>query len=83
MGGYANVAFGPILAGAWEQSAMKRKYPTLEQVEDMDANSQGFCTACGEIQDGCEPDARNYVCESCNLPEVYGAGELAIEGWVK
>jgi len=25
----------------------------------------GFCLACGERQDGCEPDARNYECECC------------------
>lgn len=39
----------------------------------------GFCTACGEEQCGCEPDARGYVCESCGKPRVYGAEELLME----
>lgn len=36
----------------------------------------GFCTACGEEAEGCEPDARDYTCESCDEPAVYGAVEL-------
>ena len=32
----------------------------------------GFCKACGSEQGGCEPDARNYECESC--------GEIAVDG---
>jgi hypothetical protein len=40
----------------------------------------GFCKACGEEQYFCEPDARNYTCESCGESEVFGAEELLIEG---
>ena len=40
----------------------------------------GFCTCCGEEADGCEPDARDYVCELCGEPAVYGAAELIIMG---
>ena len=36
----------------------------------------GFCTACGADADGCEPDAREYICETCEAPAVYGAEEL-------
>ncbi len=36
----------------------------------------GFCTACGEDADGCEPDARKYECEACGEKQVYGAEEL-------
>ena len=36
----------------------------------------GFCVACGNEQDGCEPDARNYECEGCGAKAVYGAEEL-------
>lgn len=43
--------------------------------------STGFCTKCGESQDGCEPDACNYECESCGAREVYGAEELMIMGY--
>lgn len=35
----------------------------------------GFCKSCGASQGGCEPDARNYRCESCGMSEVYGAEE--------
>lgn len=36
----------------------------------------GICINCGSDQDGCEPDARKYVCESCDSKSVYGAQEL-------
>jgi hypothetical protein len=38
----------------------------------------GFCKECGHEQDGCEPDARNYKCESCGAMAVYGAEEMLI-----
>jgi hypothetical protein len=38
--------------------------------------SVGFCTACGNEQGGCEPDARRYRCEACDERAVYGAEEL-------
>ena len=54
----------------------------LEAVREQmfgDGNT-GFCTACGQEADGCEPDARNYPCESCGEHEVYGASELLMMG---
>ena len=42
-------------------------------------DNPGFCKACGEEQEGCEPDARNYTCESCGLPQVFGASELLFD----
>lgn len=36
----------------------------------------GFCLSCGEEAYGVEPDARGYICESCEAPEVYGAEEI-------
>ena len=36
----------------------------------------GICIACGEEQEGVEPDARKYECESCGANKVYGAEEL-------
>ncbi len=36
----------------------------------------GICIACGDDADGCEPDARNYTCESCGEAQVFGAEEL-------
>jgi len=38
----------------------------------------GFCLACGEEADGCEPDARGYECEVCGESAVYGAEEVLI-----
>ncbi len=38
----------------------------------------GFCLACGELADGCEPDAREYECECCGDFTVYGAEELLL-----
>jgi len=40
-------------------------------------DNPGFCLACGEEADECEPDARRYECESCGERRVYGAEELA------
>jgi hypothetical protein len=39
-------------------------------------DNPGFCLACGEEADNCEPDARKYECEHCGAHEVYGAEEL-------
>jgi hypothetical protein len=55
---------------------------TLERVEEAVKESMfglgnpGFCRACGEDADGCEPDARNYECEGCGENEVFGAEEF-------
>lgn len=38
----------------------------------------GFCLICGNEQDGCEPDAENYACESCGAEQVFGAEQLLI-----
>lgn len=55
---------------------------TIERVSDatrrqmFDLDNPGFCIACGEEADGCEPDARRYECEFCGENKVYGAAEL-------
>jgi hypothetical protein len=41
-------------------------------------DNPGFCLSCGLEQDGCEPDARRYQCESCGEHTVYGAEELLL-----
>lgn len=56
--------------------------PSIELCMAMDAESQGFCLACGEVQEGCEPDADKYVCDCCGAPKVYGAAQLVIMGLV-
>ena len=42
-------------------------------------DNPGICIACGADQEGCEPDARNYECESCGELRVFGAEELLME----
>jgi hypothetical protein len=39
-------------------------------------DNPGFCIACGNEQEGCEPDARKHKCEACGERQVYGAAEL-------
>lgn len=41
-------------------------------------DNPGFCVACGEDAEGCEPDARRYPCECCEEEAVYGAQELLL-----
>ena len=38
----------------------------------------GFCLICGCEAYGVEPDARNFVCESCGADTVFGIEELII-----
>jgi hypothetical protein len=41
-------------------------------------DNPGFCLICGNEAEGVEPDTRNYVCDSCGAPQVFGADELLI-----
>lgn len=41
-------------------------------------NQVGFCLACSNEQDGCEPDMRKGICDACDAPKVYGCEELLI-----
>ena len=50
--------------------AVERRITTLD--------NPGFCLICGNEQDGCEPDARNYECEACGAEQVFGADELLL-----
>ena len=60
------------------------KHPSITLDRLMDAverrvtglDNPGFCLSCGEEQDGCEHDAREYECESCGERKVFGAEEL-------
>lgn len=57
----------------------------IERVEELarlqmfGTENPGICKACGNEQEGCEPDARNYVCEACDARQVFGAEELLRE----
>ena len=54
--------------------------PSLSEVEEMSADNQGFCLACGAVQEGVEPDACKHECDECGALKVYGAEELALMG---
>lgn len=62
-------------------------HPSITQDRILDAvqremfglENPGFCRACGEEADGCEPDARDYECEYCGERQVFGAAELLLE----
>ena len=52
-------------------AAVERRRVTLD--------NPGFCIACGAEACGVEPDAREYECEACGEPQVYGCEELLLE----
>lgn len=56
---------------------------TLEELQEADENSGGYCIACGSYHSGIEPDARSYRCEDCEEHAVYGAMEIILLGHVK
>jgi hypothetical protein len=56
---------------------------SMEAIQEASENSGGFCIACGEEAFGVEPDARNYSCEACGEPQVFGAEELLLMGLVR
>ena len=47
----------------------------IEAVERYNStlDNPGFCLACGEDAEGCEPDAENYECAHCGERQVMGA----------
>ena len=55
---------------------------SLEFFEDNQDANIGICTDCGEERECCEPDARNYKCESCGAYSVFGLEELLVMGLV-
>lgn len=54
---------------------------TLDRVIDAVEQDDhiGFCTACGEEADGCEPDASEYECAECGAHAVEGAENLLFQ----
>lgn len=40
---------------------------------------KGFCLKCGAIHHGVEPDAEEYLCESCGEHAVMGVEEILIQ----
>lgn len=59
---------------------IKQYKPSIELVMSMSDN-EGFCIACGETQEGVEPDGRKYDCQSCGKPRVYAREQLIIRAY--
>lgn len=53
---------------------------TMEEYHVLRDDYTGFCLACGNEQEGVEPDGRKYICEACKQPKVYGLEELSVRG---
>jgi predicted amidophosphoribosyltransferase len=68
---YPKVPLHPSLTLDRVAEAVKRRLTTLD--------NPGFCKRCGADAEDCEPDARNYDCENCGEPQVFGADELLLE----
>ncbi len=60
----------------WPASITDERLLAAAEQRMFGLDSTGFCLACGHEQGGCEPDARRYLCESCDTRHVYGAEEL-------
>ncbi len=54
---------------------LKRVTEAVERYNNS-LDNPGFCLECGQEQDDCEPDARDYKCEHCGTNRVYGAFEI-------
>lgn len=86
-GGYGRLGYRAIPPGLWRLKVKNQEnWPTAEAVtealerQEGSLDNPGFCLACGEEADGCEPDARNYECGCCGEMEVYGAFEVLMMG---
>ena len=44
----------------------------FEEYSWMSELGYGICLKCGEVQEGCEPDAEGYTCEACGADAVMG-----------
>jgi hypothetical protein len=53
--------------------------PSIEEIQEADADGEGFCLACGE-RSQIEPDAAKAPCPACGANKLYGAAELALIG---
>lgn len=55
---------------------------SMEDYQMFEEDYIGLCIYCGEERSMCEPDARNYTCESCEQKQVFGVPELLQMGHV-
>lgn len=67
---------GMVLTLLWDEPLVSEEQllaTAMELVEEDDC--MGLCHHCGEVQWGCEPDARAYKCDACEKHTVFGAEE--------
>ncbi len=55
---------------------------TVDEFQEYSDDYMGVCLSCNELQDGCEPDAENYKCESCGEHKVFGLEQALIIGQI-
>ncbi len=67
----------------WRWTLPKKIVLSEGMYSELNENSIGICRACGFQQFGCEPDARNYSCQDCRMPEVFGVEELLQMGEIE
>jgi hypothetical protein len=60
----------------WHRTVTKEAICEAVERGNTGLDNPGFCLICGVEAEGCEPDAKDYECESCGAPAVYGAEEL-------
>lgn len=53
---------------------------SMEEYQELSEENCGVCTNCGEYSYCTEPDAREYLCESCEENTVYGLMEALFMG---
>lgn len=54
-----------------------------DQYANLSEWNGGFCIGCEAEAYGMEPDARNYTCENCGQPSVFGAEELLMRDQIE
>lgn len=58
------------------------KVKEADYLEAVDSD-MGWCVECKEFTTGMvEPDAREYDCDDCGQPTVYGAEQALMEGLI-
>ena len=65
----------PSITAERVTEAVEREVTSLDNPS---RRKPGSCLACGAEAESCEPDARQYECESCGAHAVYGAQEILI-----
>lgn len=68
----------PLDRKEWHASITDERVTETVQRSTFGLENAGICLACGEEAEGCEPDARNYRCETCGQLQVFGAEEVLL-----